>query len=123
MTESPALAPTLADQAAAIDAIALAARIVGHGSRAAIGASTVEIIALARSVLTLSHIADLAFDMLSAADRFHAERNLDTRRAMRRAVDEKIDLLGASLEALGYGQPITNQENLEEEKTDVGTKD
>lgn len=108
--------PTLGDQIAAIDALVVAAEIIAHGSRAAIGASTVEIMAMARHLTRLSDLADLAFDMLATADLIQAQSDPDTRRALQRAVRQKIDVIGVALETLGYGKELQQEENNDVEK-------
>lgn len=95
--------PTLADQVAAIDAVALAARIcAARGTRAAIAASAAEIIAIAAQLLQLVKLADLTFDMLTTADAAQDEKQPDQQRRLRHAVRLKIGDVGAALEALGY---------------------
>ena len=115
MTDQPVIAPTLADQVAAIDATAVASQIMAYGARAAIGASTVEIIALAYRLQALSALADLTFDMLANADAVQAERNLDNRKALQRTFKARVNSVGAALEALGYGQQpdTTSQETID----------
>lgn len=100
---SPAQKPTLADQVAAIDAIGVAARIAAtQGTRAAIGASAAEIIAIAQHLIRLSKLADLTFDMLTTADAAQDEKQPDQQRRLRHAVRLQIGDVGAALEALGY---------------------
>jgi hypothetical protein len=108
--------PSLADQAAFVDAVAIASRILSSGARGAIGASTVEIVALAQRLLALQTLADLTFDMLATADQFETVTDLDARTALRREVAQKIAVLGASLEALGFGE--TQSETTNQEKND-----
>jgi hypothetical protein len=108
--------PTLADQVAAIDAVEVAARIVAtQGTRAAIGASTTEIIALAQMTMRLTTLADLTFQMLGTADAYESANDQDARRALKLKVTQGISDVGFALEALGYGavQPTTipNEEN------------
>jgi hypothetical protein len=112
MNDQPAKGPTLADQVAAVDALFVARQIATYGTRTAIQASTVEIMALAQFVMRLSALAELTFDMLAAADAVRDETNLDNRKALQRDFACRVDLVGVSLEALGYGhQPeTTNQE-------------
>lgn len=101
---------TLADQIAAIDAVETASRIVTRGARAAIGASTVEILAMAKHILQLSTLADLTFDMLSTSDQIEVARSEEERerqRALRNTLAQKVSDVGAALEALGYGQDST----------------
>lgn len=104
MNDQPVAAPTLTEQAAAIDATEVAVRIMAQGARAAIGASTIEIVAMAKRLMALAVLADLTFDMLATADMVHAQRDPEARQALQRAVRQKIDVIGVSLEALGYGQ-------------------
>lgn len=95
--------PTLADQVAAVDAVAVAARIIAtQSTRAAIGASTTEIIAMARLAIQLVKLADLTFDMLTTADAAQDETRPDQKLRLRHAVKLKISDVGAALEALGY---------------------
>ncbi|RJF70898.1 hypothetical protein [Rhodopseudomonas palustris] len=106
--------PSIADQAAAIDAIEVASRIVAHGARAAIGASTVEIIALASATIHLAKLADLTFAMMISADAMRAEREPARRLGLGRVLARQIADLGVALEALGYVTPLaqpTEQEN------------
>lgn len=95
---------TFADQVALVDAVAVATRIEVAGSRQAIQASTIEIIAMARRLLRLNDIIDLTHDMLAFSDVVVAQRDRAVRELMRRELKEKISVIGASLEALGYGQ-------------------
>ena len=96
--------PSFDDQVAAIDATAAAAKM-RHGGRRAIQASVIEIVAVARRLLALDHIAGLVVDMLVAADTAAEEMDAEARAALKRQLTRKIDLVGASLEALGYGAP------------------
>lgn len=103
----------LAAQIAAVDTTAVAERITGHSThqakqRFAMQASTVEIIAMAAYLLRLQDIADLTFEMFRTADLMDAEpRGSDTRAELRRETLEKIAVVGASLEALGFGRSPT----------------
>jgi hypothetical protein len=109
----PPAKPTLADQVAAIDAIEVAARVcASSGTRAAIGASAAEIIAMAAQLLQLVKLADLTFDMLRTANALQDENNPDQQRRLRHAVRLQIGDVGAALEALGYRdeQPPAKQE-------------
>ena len=100
--------PSFADQVAAIDAIAVAARIIAQGPRAAIGASTHEIVAMAVRLVALNRLADLTYDLLITVDQVPTDpRALSALKAL---VDTKINAVGVSLEALGYAQPETAQE-------------
>lgn len=102
--------PSLADQAALIDAVEVAARIAAQGARGAIGASTVEIAAMAHRLLQLTMLADLTFKLLLTADAALAETRTDVRRTLNAAVRLEVSDVGFALEALGYGQnePITS---------------
>jgi hypothetical protein len=113
MNDQAITKPTIADQAAAIDAAEVAARIVAQGARAAIGASTIEIVAMATRMVRLAALADLTFEMLTLADELQEARDLDARKVLAVKVKRKIDVVGASLEALGYGQqqPPQQEEN------------
>lgn len=103
--EAPAVrAATLADQVALVDVDAVATGIAASGPRFAIQASTIEIIAMAVLIGRLRIIADLTYDMLAFADIVTAHRDRDTRVALKPELSQKISVLGASLEALGYGQ-------------------
>lgn len=110
--------PSFAEQVAAVDTAEVAARIAAHGARAAIGASTVELVALARRFMALLTIAELTYDMLATADLLPAQDNAEARHALKVEISQKISVIGASLEALGYGQPTP-----EEEKTDGASQD
>jgi hypothetical protein len=68
-------------------------------------ASTIEIIAMAKLLCQLGDIVGLTFDMLAFADIVSAQKDRDTRATLRRELTHKISVIGASLEALGYGQP------------------
>jgi len=121
MNDKPLVMPTLADQVAFVDALKVAALIMSSGPRAAIGASTVEILALAKHLLRLQALADLTYEMLSAADALQAAPpDLGARTRLRREVTQKIGVVGASLEALGYGQQPDEQSQgqPQEEKSD-----
>ena len=109
--------PSFADQVALVDATGVAARIAAHGARAAIGASTVEVVAMASRLMALATLADLTFDMLATADLVQEARDAETRRALKAEVSRRISVVGASLEALGYGQPQPPPQQ-EEEKID-----
>jgi hypothetical protein len=98
---APAL-PTLAEKVAAVDAVEVASRIMAQGSRAAIRASTVEIIALADQLIRLSTLADITFELLTLADRRAPDDKPDQVRALNAAVVQQISDVGAALEALGY---------------------
>jgi len=108
----------LADQfptlLATIDPVEIASRISIQGTRGAIGASTIEIVALAKHVIQLTTLADLAFDLLTTADLAMAEKQPEIRRSLAHAVRLKVSDLGFALEAIGYGQDQSAQE-----KTDV----
>ncbi|UUO58505.1 hypothetical protein DCM80_04485 [Bradyrhizobium sp. WBOS08] len=103
----------LAAQISAVDASAVAESIVGHAShqakeRFAMGASTVEIIAMAAYLVRLQDVADLTYDMFKTADLMDAEPKGSAARAeLRRHTLEKIAVVGASLEALGFGRAPT----------------
>lgn len=103
----------LASQISAVDASAVAESIVGHSShqakqRFAMQASTVEIIAMAAYLVRLQDVADLTYDMFKTADLMHEQpRGSDTRSELRRETLEKIAVVGASLEALGFGRSPT----------------
>ncbi|MFH0302661.1 hypothetical protein AAFX91_36955 [Bradyrhizobium sp. 31Argb] len=107
-TETAATRPmTFADQVALVDVDAVATRIASSGPRFAIQASTIEIIAMAVLIGRLRTIADLTYDMLAFADIVTAQRDRDTRAALMSELSKKISVLGAALEALGYGQPTS----------------
>lgn len=113
-SDAPApAAPSLADQAALIDAVEVASRIVSRGSRAAIGASTIDIIAMAHRLLQLTTLADLTFKLLSTADLAVAEKRPDVRRSLNAAVQLELSDVGFALETLGYGQLETTTSNEE----------
>ena len=104
--------PSLADQIAFVDAVKVASLICAKGPRSAIQASTVDIIAMAQRLLRLSDLADLTYELLAATDTLPPPGPaLD---AVKRLASEKISVIGASLEALGYGQqcqPVQQEEN------------
>jgi hypothetical protein len=108
----PSAKPSLADQVAAIDAVEVAARIVaGQGTRAAIGASAAEIIALAALIMKLAKLADLTFDLLSTADLAVEEKRPEQRKRLTAAVRLQVGDVAGALEALGYGQQQPPKEN------------
>ncbi len=113
MSDVSPTAPSFAHQVLAIDAIEVASRIAVQGSRAAIGASTVEIVAMAHRLLQLATLADLTFELLTTADLTIAETRPETRKSLTQAVRLKVSDVGAQLEALGYGQ------SQQEEKTNA----
>lgn len=107
------------DKVAAVDALDVATRIIANGARAAIGASTVELVALARRTLALQTLADLTFEMIAAIDGIRAGMPPAELAALRRVVDRKASLVEASLEALGFQFPQPQQG----EETDVTKQD
>lgn len=100
----------IADQVALVNADDVAARIASSSPRFAMQASTIEIIAMAQLIGRLRPIIDRTYDMLAFADLVQAQRDRDVRVVMRRELSSKIAVIGASLEALGYGQPTSTQE-------------
>lgn len=100
----------LAAQIAAVNPEAVAEAITGHSShqakqRFAMQASTVDVIAMAAYLLRLQDIADLTYDLFQTADLMDAEPKGSAARAeLRRETLEKIAVVGASLEALGFGR-------------------
>ena len=101
---------TVADQVALVDADAVAAQIASAGPRFAIQASTIEVMAMAVLIGRLRRIADLTYDMLAFADLVQAQKERDARAAMRRELSNQIAVIGASLEALGYGETTAPQQ-------------
>ncbi|UFZ05480.1 hypothetical protein LQG66_03950 [Bradyrhizobium ontarionense] len=106
MTAHSLKLPSFADQVLSADPLAAAARIEKQGARAAIAASTVEIVAMALLVMRLKAITDLTYDMFKAADRLDSVAQDELLRETRL----KISVVGASLEALGYGDVAQQQE-------------
>lgn len=100
----------LAAQISAVDASAVAESIVGHAThqakqRFAMQASTVEIIAMAAYLVRLQDVADLTYDMFRTADLMDEQpRGSAARAELLRHTREKIAVVGASLEALGFGR-------------------
>ncbi|MBR0962217.1 hypothetical protein [Bradyrhizobium japonicum] len=100
----------LAAQIAAVDPGRVAEQITGHAShqakqRFAMQASTVDIIAMAAYLLRLQDIADLTYDMFRTADLMDEQPKGSTARAeLLRETRDKIAVVGASLEALGFGR-------------------
>ena len=100
----------LAAQIAAVDPEAVAESIIGHSThqakqRFAMQASTVDVIAMAAYLLRLQDIADLTFDMFKTADLMDDQpRGSASRAELLRETREKIAVVGASLEALGFGR-------------------
>jgi hypothetical protein len=115
MTDQRTAHADLADQVALVNAIEVATLITAKGKHFAIKASTVEIVAMAQHLMRLSTLADLTYDMLATADLLPAVRDAEGRNALKRAVSDKISVVGASLEALGYGQQLQSSP---EEKSD-----
>ena len=122
MTSAADLAETrLAQQISAVDPGAVAERVTGHSThqakqRFAVQVSIVETIAMAAYLLRLQDIADLTFDMFKTADLMDgAPRGSQARDELRRATLEKIAVVGASLESLGFGHaPATIVPNSQE---------
>ncbi|UGA45984.1 hypothetical protein HU230_0008075 [Bradyrhizobium quebecense] len=110
IADAPARQATLSDQVALINPDDVAARIASSSTRFAIQASTIEIIAMARRIEQLRPIVDRTYDMLAFADLVQAQRDRDVRAVMRRELSNKVAVIGASLEAIGYGQPTSTQE-------------
>lgn len=100
----------LAAQIAAVDPGAVAETITGHAThqakqRFAMQASTVDVIAMAAYLLRLQDIADLTFEMFKTADLMDEQpRGSAARSELLRETREKIAVVGASLEALGFGR-------------------
>lgn len=103
----------LAAQVAAVDPGRVAEQITGHAShqakqRFAMQASTVEIIAMAAYLLRLQDVADMTYDMFKTADLMDDQpRGSAARAELLRQTREKIAVVGASLEALGFGRSPT----------------
>lgn len=101
----------LAAQIAAVDPGRVAELIIGHAShqakqRFAMQASTVDVIAMAAYLLRLQDVADLTYDMFKTADLMDDQpRGSAARAELLRHTREKIAVVGASLEALGFGRP------------------
>ncbi|MGW1423647.1 hypothetical protein ACWAT4_26400 [Bradyrhizobium manausense] len=112
-TSAELIETRLAAQISAVDASAVAESITGHTTHAAkqrfaMNASIVEIIAMAAWLLRLQDIADLTYDMFKTADLMDEKPRGSAERAeLLRATREKIAVVGASLEALGFGQSPT----------------
>lgn len=113
-TSAELIESKLAAQISAVDPEAVAAAIVNHSThqakqRFAMNASIVEIIAMAAFLLRLQDVADLTYDMFKTADRMDEQpRGSDARNELLRETREKIAVVGASLEALGFGRsPVT----------------
>lgn len=105
------LGPTFAEQVLAVDVPALAKRIQEQGSRAAIQASTVEIMAMAVQLNDLTPIASNIFDLFTTANELQAATDQTKRRELRGVVLRKIDDIAAAVIALGYGkEPTTTNE-------------
>jgi hypothetical protein len=99
--------PTFAEQVLAVDVPALARRIQEQGSRAAIQASTIEILAMAVQLNDLTPVASNIFDLFTTANKLQAETDQTRRRALRAVVLQKIDVIAAAVLALGYGKEST----------------
>ena len=103
----------LAAQISAVDPEAVAESIVNHSThqakqRFAMQASTVDIIAMAAFLLRLRDVADRTYDMFNTANLMDAApKGSDARAELRRETLEKIAVVGASLEALGFGRSPT----------------
>jgi hypothetical protein len=100
----------LAAQIHAVDPEAVAATIVNHSThqakqRFAMQSSTVDVIAMAAYLLRLQDIADLTYDLFKTADLMDDQpRGSQARAELLRHTREKIAVVGASLEALGFGR-------------------
>ncbi|MET4199098.1 hypothetical protein ABIA95_003097 [Bradyrhizobium sp. LA8.1] len=111
MTTSAELVETrLAAQISAVDPEAVAELIVGHSThqakqRFAMQASTVDVISMAAFLLRLRDIADRTYDMFQTADAMDDQpKGSPARAELRRETLEKIAVVGAALEALGFGR-------------------
>ncbi|MBW7968150.1 hypothetical protein [Bradyrhizobium sp. BR 10289] len=111
MTSAAELVETrLAAQISAVNPEAVAESIVGHSShqakqRFAMQASTVDIIAMAAFLLRLRDIADRTYDMFKTADLMDDQpKGSNARAELLRETREKIAVVGAALEALGFGR-------------------
>lgn len=102
--------PSFAEQVLAVDVPALARRIQQQGSRAAIQASTVEIVAMAVQINDLTPVVASTFDLLVSANQLHDERDQHKRRMLRDLVLRQIDDIASALIALGYDKPTTTEE-------------
>lgn len=114
MTSAAELVETkLAAQIAAVDPGRVAEQITGHAShqakqRFAMQASTVDVIAMAAYLLRLQDVADMTYDMFKTADLMDEQpRGSAARAELLRHTREKIAVVGASLEALGFGRSPT----------------
>ena len=100
----------LAAQICAVDPEAVAEAIVSHSShqakhRFAMQASIVEIIAMAAFLVRLRDVADRTYDMFKTADAMDDQpKGSPAFQELRRETLEKIAVVGASLEALGFGR-------------------
>lgn len=120
-TSAELIESRLAAQIEAVNPEAVAERIVSHSShqakqRFAMQASTVDIIAMAAYLLRLQDVADLTYDMFKTADDMDDQpKGSPARAELLRETREKIAVVGASLQALGFGRspatvPTTSQE-------------
>lgn len=99
---SPAREAALDEQLQKVDVLATVARILSSGTRGAISASTVEIIAMARFAMDLCAITDLTFEMFLTADSIPDVRDTAACAGIKQEVSDRIAVIGALLEKLGY---------------------
>lgn len=118
MTDHATLAPgdpSFAEMVCAVDVPALAKRIQQQGSRAAIQASTIEILAMAVQLNDLNPIVEKVFTLFATADVLQATRDPQARAPLKAEVSELIFEIADALTALGYPKPTTTNQ----EKTNV----
>lgn len=111
--ESHIVRPSIADQVAAVDAIAVAARVIASGTRSAMGASTVEILALAQAVMQLHLLAQLTVEMLVTADEAATTTDRAALGPLLETLRNQAEGIGNHLVSIGYAplqQPTTEKE-------------
>lgn len=96
--------PSIADQVAATDAIDAAARVLACGTRSAISASTIEVLALAQAVLQLHGLAQLTLDMLATADQAATTTDRAALGPLLETLQRQAEGIGGHLETIGYAE-------------------
>ncbi|MDQ2084678.1 hypothetical protein RA307_31240 [Xanthobacteraceae bacterium Astr-EGSB] len=102
MSEAPA--PTLADQVAAVDVLAVVELIRAQGRHGAMSASTLAILAMATRIVDLDAIAGGTAELLALLHSLRGTYEADTFRH-NAAVAPVVDALAGALTELGYVQP------------------
>ncbi|MGL5166664.1 MAG: hypothetical protein ACRC9K_12330 [Afipia sp.] len=102
--------PTFSEQVLAVDVPVLAQRILDGGSRGAIQASTIEIVAMALQLNDMDAVVTATFNMMVSANRLYDEKDPTKREALRELVLIQIKAIEETLIRLGYDNPPTTNE-------------